>query len=90
MRFFHFTFIFASEIKSILSHPKIENEINKKTFYNYFRGFTNYSSETLFKNIYQILPSQYIILKQDSGKLNIENKSYYFIKGKIERHDKIF
>jgi len=70
------TFIFASEAKAILSHPKIKIELND-SFINKLEGSTNYSSsETIFKNIFQFLPGHLSIF--DLKKEKISTHKYWF------------
>jgi len=69
-------FIFASEIKALIKHPKIKKEPNYNTIYNYLSynfGYTDISDETFFKGIKQILPGEYIIVKDD----HLERKIYW-------------
>ena len=56
--------VFGSEIKSILCHPKIDLEINKKGLVEYLT-FQNFLSEqTLFKNIEMIQPGYYYVFNK--------------------------
>jgi asparagine synthase (glutamine-hydrolysing) len=62
-------FIFASEIKALLKHPKISKKPNYRTIYNYLSynfGYTDISEETFFAGIKQIVPSQYFVIKDGS------------------------
>ncbi len=78
------TFIFGSEIKSILKHPYILREINPIAMSHYFSlGFGAISSPiTIFKNIYKLPPAHYGIVKNNQLKISrywqlktISNKS---------------
>lgn len=53
--------IFASEIKSILAHPHIKPEINKKGLQQYLAFQFCLKKITLFKNIFKIEPGQFLI-----------------------------
>jgi len=84
------TFIFASEIKSILNFPNVEKEPNYEKVARYL--YTNYryvdgDETTFFKNIYQVPKSSYIELNES---LNINSKKYWEInkfENKIARSD---
>ncbi|MDD5773385.1 MAG: asparagine synthase (glutamine-hydrolyzing) [bacterium] len=66
-------FLFASEIKAILAYPNVPREINETCLHNYFS--LNYVTAplTLFKNIFQVMPGNY--LKINAG--NCEINSYW-------------
>jgi asparagine synthase (glutamine-hydrolysing) len=73
-------FAFASEIKALLEivKPEYNDDITYKTF-EFSCG-----KETLFKNIYQLLPGEY--LEYEDGNINIH--SYYKIwENRIELPD---
>ncbi len=75
--------VFASEIKSILSHPEYHREINYEAVYHYFT-FKNISAPmTAFKGIYSLLPGEMItfsrgkLLKEKWWKIQFhENQRY--------------
>jgi asparagine synthase (glutamine-hydrolysing) len=67
-------FVFASEIKSILVDNNIERRLNTPLVYACFiLNLINHTKETLFKNIYSLPPSNYLVLSKDS----FEIKNYY-------------
>lgn len=68
--------VFASEIKSILAYPGFRKDINYNAIYHYF-SFKNIPSPlTAFKDIYSILPGEF--LEFSRGK--IEKKRYWKIR----------
>ncbi|KKL89086.1 hypothetical protein LCGC14_1918240, partial [marine sediment metagenome] len=64
-------FIFSSEIKCILAH-KIKKEINRKAFGSYISLGYTFSNLTLFKNIYKVPPSSYLIFNLNNSNLRIK------------------
>jgi asparagine synthase (glutamine-hydrolysing) len=61
--------IFASEIKSLLAHPKVgtsQNELMVETFLS--SGILDHTHVTMFDKIYQIPPSQGLIINIDGMK----------------------
>lgn len=54
------TFIFASEIKSLLEYPKVEAKICPKALSEYFTFWTSISPNTVFENIYELPPGEYM------------------------------
>lgn len=80
-------FVFASEIKAIVSLPFFKKEPNEKLIYDYLAfGIADHTEETFFKNIKNLEPSHYLVLKKD----RLEIKRYYQLPfnedlGKFER-----
>ena len=64
------TFMFGSEIKSFLSHPSFEKELNTSALENYLTFQYSPTNETFFKNVYKLPPAHYFKLKD--GKLIIK------------------
>lgn len=64
------TFMFGSEIKSFLPHPKFKKELNTTALENYLTFQYSPTSETFFKNVYKLMPAHYFKLK--NGKLEIK------------------
>lgn len=69
-------FIFSSEIKGILEHP-IERKINMTAFNEFIRMRYISHQETIFKNIYRMLPGEKIVFNLDDKKL--EGSFYWSI-----------
>ncbi|MBI4744689.1 MAG: asparagine synthase (glutamine-hydrolyzing) [Actinobacteria bacterium] len=68
------SFIFASEIKSLLSLPEVKREVNEEAFYHYLSFLTTPAPSTLFKNIYK-LPAGHMFLVDEHG--SCEMKEYW-------------
>ena len=68
-------FIFASELKSILLHPKVSKEINGFALDEYFSyGFIS-APNSIFKNIYKLEAGHYLVFKN----LKIKKSKYWEI-----------
>lgn len=70
------SFMFGSEIKSFLAHPKFKKELNRDMLEQYLTFQYSVGTDTFFKNVYKLTPGHYF--KYKNGKLNI--KRYYEIK----------
>ncbi len=57
-------FIYASEIKSILEHPKYEKKFNAKALDTYLSFQYVVPPETFFEGIYCLLPGHYLTFKK--------------------------
>jgi len=70
-------FIFASEIKAIIKHPKIQKEIDWKALSDYL--FYQYipSPRTIFTQIKKLPPAHFMLIKKDR---QIEIESYWDLK----------
>ncbi len=67
-------FVFASEIKGILTDKSIKRTPNNKMIYDFLVfNRTDHSNETCFENIYNLKPGHYIILNSDK----FEIKQWY-------------
>lgn len=69
-------FMFGSEIKSFLVHPKFNKELNKEVLKPYLTFQYSPMNETFFKNVYRLDPGHYFIYKDN----NLNIKKYYEIK----------
>lgn len=56
-------FIFSSEQKSILLHPKVERKLNFNSLHQQINLRYTQSSETLFDNIYRLPPASFLVFK---------------------------
>jgi asparagine synthase (glutamine-hydrolysing) len=55
------TFVFASEIKSVLCHSAVPQEPNDQAIFDYLaRGQSDHSDETFFQNIHCLPPGHYL------------------------------
>jgi len=69
-------FLFGSEIKAILQYDEVKRKVNVNSL-DKFLSLTYFPDEnTLFKDIYQLPPANYMILKDDSLEIN----SYWDLK----------
>ncbi len=66
-------FMYGSEIKSFLSHPRFKKELNKEVLGLYMCYGTNHLEDTFFKYTKKLMPGHYFIYKD--GKLT--TKEYY-------------
>ena len=64
------TFMFASEIKAFLDHPKFKKELNKDILSAYLCFNSTPTEETFFKGVYRLEPGHQILIKDN--KINIE------------------
>ncbi len=64
------TFMFGSEIKSLLLHPDFKKELNETALENYLTFQYSPCVETFFKGVYKLLPAHYFTYKD--GKLTTE------------------
>ncbi len=69
------TFLFASEIKSILEDQSLKREINFDAFYDYFKYLYVPDPKTIYKNIHKLEPGHYMICTKDG----IRKKEYWDI-----------
>ena len=69
------TFIFASEIKSILVDSHVQKDINYEAFYDYFKYLYVPDPKTIYNNIYKLPPGHFLI----SDNEGIHVKEYWDI-----------
>lgn len=65
------TFLFASEIKSLLFHEDFVKEINRDALKPYLTFQTSVLEECFFKGVYKLLPGHYLVFKYDKQSLDI-------------------
>lgn len=63
-------FLFGSEIKSFLPHPKFQKELNEAALENYLTFQYSPTTETFFKNVYKLPAAHYFLYKD--GKLTTQ------------------
>ena len=68
-------FLFGSEIKSFLGHPKFVKELNRDMLKQYLTFQYSVGEDTFFKNVFKLMPGHYF--KYKDGKIKI--KRYYEI-----------
>ncbi|OOO00633.1 MAG: asparagine synthase (glutamine-hydrolyzing) [Epulopiscium sp. Nele67-Bin004] len=59
------TFVYGSEIKSILEHPEVPRELNEDSLEQYLTFQYSATHETFFKGIKKLPPGHFFILKDD-------------------------
>lgn len=64
------TFLFGSEIKSFVEHPKFDKELNEDALGNYLSFQFVPTNETFFKNVFCLQPGYY--LTYEDGKLDMK------------------
>ncbi len=57
------SFIFGSEIKSFVSHPEFEKQLNEQVLAQYLSFQYSPSEETFFKGVYKLPPAHYFTFK---------------------------
>ena len=62
------SFMFASEIKAFLDHPKFKKELNKEILSSYLCFNSTPTEETFFKGVYRVEPGYQLLYK--NGKIN--------------------
>jgi asparagine synthase (glutamine-hydrolysing) len=67
------SFVFASEIKSILEEPLVRREMNYEAFYDYFRYLYVPDPKTIYKNIFKLEPGHCLTVSRDG----IKKKEYW-------------
>lgn len=68
-------FMFASEIKGMLTHPNFNKKINSSALKMYLIFQYSVFEETFFKNVYKLKPGHYFIYKNNK----LEIKKYFDI-----------
>lgn len=83
------TFMFGSEIKSLIKHPDFKLEINKGALKPYLTFQTSVLEETFFKGVFKLMPGHYF--KYDVEKDELTKNKYYQVEFNIkeENFDKL-
>ena len=79
------TFMYASEIKSLLKHPDFLKQINKETLKPYLTFQTSVLNETFFKNVYKLKPGHYFTYDENTKKMDIQK--YYEVTFNPKKED---
>jgi len=77
------TFLFASEIKAFLKHPKFEKKFNEKILSSYLSFSFTPTTETFFEGVKRLDAGHSLIVKD--GKIEI--KRYYDLTFNVEKKD---
>ena len=88
------SFVFASEIKSLMEFPSIEPKISPKAISEYFTFWTALSPNTAFEGIYEVPPGSYMTVNSNGKKLSrywelpiIKPNGYRYKKAKVAAED---
>lgn len=81
--YYHMTgdeFLFCSEIKPILGFPSVKCEYNEMVITEYLLfSLQDHSTDTFFRDIYQLKPGTYALVKKNKEKIEIKYNQYYDI-----------
>lgn len=77
------TFLFASEIKAFLAHPKFEKKFNEKILSSYLSFSFTPTTETFFEDVKRLDAGYSLTLKDGELELN----KYYHLEFSIEKKD---
>jgi len=75
---------FGSEIKALLAHPHISAEADNENLYEYLTFQFIMGEETMFKNIYKILPGHFLTIDLKTWKL--KHNKYWEPNFKIDHY----
>ncbi len=67
------SFVFASEIKSLIEFPGVNFKISPKAISQYFTFWTSLSPNTVFEGIFEVTPGHYLKINSNS----IKDKIYW-------------
>jgi asparagine synthase (glutamine-hydrolysing) len=65
-------FLFASEIKALLAHPRVERRLNDRALSLYLTFAATPAPETLFGGIQKLAPGHRLIVDADTGEQTLE------------------
>jgi asparagine synthase (glutamine-hydrolysing) len=65
------TFVFGSEMKSLLEHPAVQMKLSPQSLAQVFTFWTTITPNTIFEDIYELPPGHYMILRNDE--INIQS-----------------
>jgi asparagine synthase (glutamine-hydrolysing) len=63
------SFLFASELKALLQHPRVKKNISLKSLSDYLTYLYIPASETIFEEIYKLPPAHILTFKDDTVRL---------------------
>jgi asparagine synthase (glutamine-hydrolysing) len=67
------TFVFASEIKAILTSGFYTTEVNWQSVYDYFTYLYVPCPQTIFRDIWQVPPGHFLKLNLRTGQMNLSS-----------------
>ena len=83
------TFMYASEIKSLLYHEDFIKKVNEKALKPYLTFQTSVLDETFFKGVYKLRPGHYFKYDFENNKLQIEEYYNINFKPMVQDFDKL-
>lgn len=63
--------VFGSEIKAVLQHPAVSDELDYGAIYNYFSLKNTSAPDTAYKQVKQLLPGHYLVW--DNGTISVQS-----------------
>jgi len=66
----HKSFVFASEIKSIIQHPEVKTEFSPASLEQVFTFWTTLTPNTVFKDIFELPPGHYMKVNKTGFEIN--------------------
>lgn len=60
-------FMFASEIKALIQHPKFKKQINKHALQQFLQYWTISWTESIFENVHKVSPWSYVQITKDKS-----------------------
>ena len=82
------SFIFSSELTSLIKHPLVKKEIQIENIINYLHYDSFVGEQTPIKNVYKLKPSEYLIFNFKTN--NLLKKKYWKIKYGKKKIDQSF
>ena len=79
----HGAFFYASEIKSLLAHPRIPRSIYEQGLYDYLSLYITPPDQTLFKDIHKLEAGHYLVVNKDG---EIRKEQYWDITHQTEEY----
>jgi asparagine synthase (glutamine-hydrolysing) len=80
------TFVFASELKAIIKHPRMERKINPDAVNLYIMNNYIKAPYTIYKDIYKLLPGTILELDYNATcKKNLTTQSYWSLSDVVRR-----
>ncbi len=77
------SFVFGSEIKSILLHPNIKTEVEPSALQQYLTFQFVLGEQTMFKGVKKLLPGSFMVVDNE-GKI-LQNKKYWDPEYKVDK-----
>ncbi len=71
------SFIFASEIQTILIHPEFKKQLNTDAVYKFLHLRCTPSPHTMFKNIFKLEPGCFLKVTNDNNQISIKKQIYW-------------